>query len=715
MNIFCRSDGKILHIDPEAVYQGSMGVNTIRFIGQFPSSAQVLVAYQLPNGNMTSPKVLTHVPTREEIKAPDGGVYNVWKTRIGATPKIGDDGKPLTDENGHIIYDLDKTITEHYGDVLAQFYVYFADDATSVGEQVYNKKGGMLATDGATFTITKGVPALMPSVSELTTTESEQLLGEIFGAIASRVSELDNLKEDVDSATTAVNELVASVEEKIANGDLTGPQGPQGEQGEQGIQGIQGPQGEQGVQGIQGPPGKDGHTPTKGVDYWTDEDVKGITDYIDKEISEFDFVKVVDALPDVGLVNREYFVRKSNPDTNDLFDEYAWINRGTEEEPNFGWEFKGTKKIEIDLSAYQKRAEFSEQFKFDPDGKIALNSRTSTLEKRSRDPLTGSVMDFAWKECAINNQMEWTPEEWEKFYDFIGAVKDYHKDRNGIVRYDDGHVSMTYPTEDFHGATMKYVKDRVEDKVGKALTEAKTYAKTYADTTVDTTFSVVDDMIATRIDDAKTESSYHNYGFNMGNGVPGKHVLSIGGYYMAFGSADNLMICQPDGTPVVQDAREIIIMTVPYSKTEKSWYVAIGMYFYTGSFSITNPKVPMEFVQVQLDAGSYITMSGSSGGTHGPTFTVAQMLAPGGTISLIYLTIDGILYQAVDGMTWGEWVESAYNTGGFEKHTGLNAIRFGSVAMVYTNENRYVSGDDKIINGHPYKRGEYLSGSGGTN
>lgn len=32
---------------------------------------------------------------------------------------------------------------------------------------------------------------------------------------------------------------------------------------------------------------------------------------------------------------------------------------------------------------------------------------------------------------------------------------------------------------------------------------------------------------------------------------------------------------------------------------------------------------------------------------------------------LITFTIDGTTYQAIDGMTWGEWVNSEYNTGGF--------------------------------------------------
>ena len=80
---------------------------------------------------------------------------------------------------------------------------------------------------------------------------------------------------------------------------IMGPPGPQGEQGIQGIQGIQGPigpagpqgergeaftysdfteeqlaalRGPEGPQGIQGEPGPAGTTPTRGVDYWTNED-----------------------------------------------------------------------------------------------------------------------------------------------------------------------------------------------------------------------------------------------------------------------------------------------------------------------------------------------------------------------------------------------------------------------------------------------------------
>lgn len=66
--------------------------------------------------------------------------------------------------------------------------------------------------------------------------------------------------------------------------------------------------------------------------------------YTDEEIAKFDFIKVVDALPEQGLPNKIYFVPKTESDTQDLFDEYVWINGQ--------WEWFATKKLEVDLTNY---------------------------------------------------------------------------------------------------------------------------------------------------------------------------------------------------------------------------------------------------------------------------------------------------------------------------------------------------------------------------
>lgn len=57
---------------------------------------------------------------------------------------------------------------------------------------------------------------------------------------------------------------------------LKGDTGPQGPQGLKGNTGPQGPQGEKGATGPTGPQGAAGHSPVKGVDYWTTADKQDI-------------------------------------------------------------------------------------------------------------------------------------------------------------------------------------------------------------------------------------------------------------------------------------------------------------------------------------------------------------------------------------------------------------------------------------------------------
>lgn len=74
--------------------------------------------------------------------------------------------------------------------------------------------------------------------------------------------------------------------------------------------------------------------------------------YTDEEIAKFDFIKVVNSLPDEGLPNKVYFVPKTDTQTQDLFDEYAWVNKGTDEAPEYVWEWITTKQLEVDLTNY---------------------------------------------------------------------------------------------------------------------------------------------------------------------------------------------------------------------------------------------------------------------------------------------------------------------------------------------------------------------------
>lgn len=80
------------------------------------------------------------------------------------------------------------------------------------------------------------------------------------------------------------NEVKIQLESSTGPMGPAGPQGPQGIQGPRGLTGAAGPagpqgpkgekgdKGEQGERGLTGAAGADGHTPERGVDYWTEED-----------------------------------------------------------------------------------------------------------------------------------------------------------------------------------------------------------------------------------------------------------------------------------------------------------------------------------------------------------------------------------------------------------------------------------------------------------
>ena len=52
------------------------------------------------------------------------------------------------------------------------------------------------------------------------------------------------------------------------------------------------------------------------------------------------------------MPNKVYFVPKTDTQTQDLFDEYVWVNKGTNEAPEYVWEWITTKQLEVDLTNY---------------------------------------------------------------------------------------------------------------------------------------------------------------------------------------------------------------------------------------------------------------------------------------------------------------------------------------------------------------------------
>ena len=94
--------------------------------------------------------------------------------------------------------------------------------------------------------------------------------------------------------------------------------------------------------------GADVDVPTKTSELINDSNF-ATQDYVDEEIANFDFIKIVTVLPETGLVNRTYFVPKEDPNTNDLYDEYMWVDGK--------WELITTKQIEVDLTNYYTKSE----------------------------------------------------------------------------------------------------------------------------------------------------------------------------------------------------------------------------------------------------------------------------------------------------------------------------------------------------------------------
>jgi hypothetical protein len=62
--------------------------------------------------------------------------------------------------------------------------------------------------------------------------------------------------------------------------------------------------------------------------------------------------------------------------------------------------------------------------------------------------------------------------------------------------------------------------------------------------------------------------------------------------------------------------------------------------------------------------------------------------------NLITFTIDGVIYQAEDGMTWGEWVDSEYNVDGYLVYNNnliVKIIDGNTICVVYLNQNAVLS------------------------
>lgn len=90
----------------------------------------------------------------------------------------------------------------------------------------------------------------------------------------------------------------------------------------------------------------------------------------------------------------------------------------------------------------------------------------------------------------------------------------------------------------------------------------------------------------------------------------------------------------------------------------------------------------MDALLVEANVGKYYKFTGTtdSNYTNGDLYLVEG----GAVTNLISFTIAGTSYQAEEGMTWEQWVNSSYNTGGFYVIDGNNFVYFPDGSYVST-------------------------------
>lgn len=157
MNFYVDSGGVVLHVEPERIFQGSANANTIRFIGAFAPNLPVLVAFKLPNGVWTTPQSMGFSAQLSGVETKNGVQFNTWE------------------------YQIPQVVTENYGTVNVQFYVYGDAGGT----------GGQIASAMSSFVVEKGVPITLPDPTDDYQTLLTQILA-VLSQIQSEIGDLPN-------------------------------------------------------------------------------------------------------------------------------------------------------------------------------------------------------------------------------------------------------------------------------------------------------------------------------------------------------------------------------------------------------------------------------------------------------------------------------------------------------------------------------------------
>lgn len=138
---------------------------------------------------------------------------------------------------------------------------------------------------------------------------------------------------------------------------------------------------------------------------------KNMRDIAREEIAKYDFIKVVGSLPAEGMPNRIYLIPKTDGDISDLFEMWLWVNKGTEEDPSYVWEFEGIKTGEIELADYVKFTDYATATKagvvlLDDDALILGVRIDSSYLSTYLGGIRGDNTTIDWGDGSINQAKE---------------------------------------------------------------------------------------------------------------------------------------------------------------------------------------------------------------------------------------------------------------------------------------------------------------------
>lgn len=190
--------------------------------------------------------------------------------------------------------DIPTEVLETKGEIEIGVVAYLVEDEEEIIR--YNPSSTYFTTlSGSLKEDAENSEPITPSEME----QYEQALQDGLSEVSTKIGQIDEAitevnRLDIDATKTNKTTTVTITKKdgttkqvQILDGQdgangKDGKDGVDGQQGEQGPQGIQGPQGPAGKDGIDGKDGtngtngQDGHTPVKGVDYFTQEDIASL-------------------------------------------------------------------------------------------------------------------------------------------------------------------------------------------------------------------------------------------------------------------------------------------------------------------------------------------------------------------------------------------------------------------------------------------------------